>query len=101
MDKVILKSLAPKGRLRAGINLSNFLLVPEVLNDGTPTGTSPDVAMRVATELGVECEFITFNGPGLLADASADFSSGLVSNFGRAGCTTFGGKTGALKGVLG
>lgn len=72
MDKVILKSLAPKGRLRAGINLSNFLLVPEVLNDGTPTGTSPDVAMRVATELGVECEFITFDGPGLLADASAE-----------------------------
>ena len=40
MNKTILRSLAPEGRLRAAINLSNFLLVP-VLADGTPTGTSP------------------------------------------------------------
>ena len=69
MNKTILRSLAPEGRLRAAINLSNFLLVPRVLADGTPTGTSPDVAARIASELGVECEFICFGRPGFIADA--------------------------------
>ena len=69
MNKVILRSLAPDGRLRAAINLSNFLLVPRVLADGTPTGTSPDVAARIARELDVECEFICFQRPGFIADA--------------------------------
>ena len=69
MNKTILRSLAPEGRLRAAINLSNFLLVPRVLADGTPTGTSPDVAARIATELDVECEFICFGRPGFIADA--------------------------------
>ena len=65
MNKTILRSLAPEGRLRAAINLSNFLLVPRVLADGTPTGTSPDVAAQIATELDVECEFICFGEAGV------------------------------------
>ena len=68
MNKKILRSLAPEGRLRAAINLSNFLLVPRVLANGTPTGTSPDVAARIATELDLECEFICFERPGFIAD---------------------------------
>ena len=69
MNKRILRSLAPEGRLRAAINLSNFLLVPRVLADGTPTGTSPDVAAQIATELDLECEFICFERPGFIADS--------------------------------
>lgn len=82
MDRIILKSLAPKGRLRAGINLSNFLLVPKIDSDGTPIGTSPDVAARIADELGVECELIPFDQPGLLADAASsdEWDIGNIAN---------------------
>lgn len=68
MRKEVLRSLAPTGRLRAAINLSNFLLVPKVLTDGTPVGTSPDLAFRIAEELGIECELVLFDRPGSLAD---------------------------------
>ena len=69
MNRAILRSLAPEGYLRAAINLSNFLLVPRVMPDGTPTGTSPDVATRIARALDVECKFVCFERPGFIADA--------------------------------
>jgi polar amino acid transport system substrate-binding protein len=62
------KHIAPTGVLRAGINLSNFLLVNRV-DDGTPVGLSPDIAAEVARRLNVPCEFYTFKGPGELTDA--------------------------------
>ena len=68
MNKAILKSLVPEGHLRAAINVGNFLLVPHINADGTPTGPSPDIAMRIAQELDVECELICFERPGLIAD---------------------------------
>ena len=68
MNKAILKSLIPEGRLRVAINVSNFLLVPHIMADGTPTGPSPDIARRIAKELDVECELICFERPGLIAD---------------------------------
>ncbi len=64
--------LAPTGVLRAGINLSNFLLVSSRAGDGTPQGISPDMAGWVAAELDVACEFVTFDRPGELADAVDD-----------------------------
>jgi polar amino acid transport system substrate-binding protein len=64
--------LAPTGVLRAGINLSNFLLVSSRSDDGTPCGLSPDMAAWVAEDLGVPCALVTFERPGKLADAVTD-----------------------------
>ena len=69
MDKAIKDALAPKGVLRAGINLSNILLVSGKLLDGSPEGISPDLAKRIAKEIDVPCEFLPFDRPGELADA--------------------------------
>ena len=66
---VVKQQLAPTGILRAGINLSNFLLVSGTAADGTPQGISPDIANLVATTLGLPCELISFDRPGKLADA--------------------------------
>ena len=72
VDKIILDALAPKGVLRAGINMANFLLVSGACPDGSPDGLSPTLARRIAAELGVACEFICYDGPGQLADAVAN-----------------------------
>lgn len=64
--------LAPAGILRAGINLSNFLLVTGRAADGTPQGVAPDMAAVVAARLGVPVRFVTFDSPAALADAADD-----------------------------
>ena len=64
--------LAPTGVLRAGINLSNFLLVTGHTPEGDPQGVSPDMARAVADRLGLDIEFITFDTPAELADAAVD-----------------------------
>ena len=69
-SKSVVDTIAPKGRLRAGINLSNFLLVSHVDVNGIPVGVSPDMAAALAGRLGVEIEFITFPNPGDVADAA-------------------------------
>ena len=70
MDKSIKAELAPNGVLRAAINLSNFLLVSGKLPDGTPDGISPDIAKQVAAKIGVPFQLITYERPGLVADAA-------------------------------
>jgi polar amino acid transport system substrate-binding protein len=65
----IISDLAPSGVLRAGINLSNFLLVTKVNSTGDPEGMAPDLAGEVATRLGVSVKYVTFKSPGELADA--------------------------------
>ena len=72
MSDIILKQLAPKGYLRAAINLSNFLLVTGKDNHGDPEGVSPDLAKALANELNVEVKLIPFQRPGELADAVKD-----------------------------
>ena len=72
MSDLVLKQLAPKGRLRAAINLSNFLLVTGKEANGDPQGVSPDMAKALANQLGVELELISFNRPGELADAISE-----------------------------
>ena len=69
MSEIILKQLAPKGHLRAAINLSNFLLVTGKEANGDPQGVSPDMARALAHELDVDIELISFSRPGELADA--------------------------------
>ena len=71
LDK-IRAELAPTGVLRAGINLSNFLLVTDKSAEGDPIGVSPDMARAVADRLGVPVEYITFPSPGELADAAVE-----------------------------
>ena len=63
-----LAELAPPGTLRAGINLSNFLLVSGGLVDGVPVGVSPDLARAIAAKLGVPVQLVPYPSPGLLAD---------------------------------
>jgi polar amino acid transport system substrate-binding protein len=62
--------LAPGGILRAGINLSNFLLVSDRTPDGGPAGVSPDMARAVAGHLEAEVRLVPYASPALLADAA-------------------------------
>lgn len=64
--------LAPTGVLRAGINLSNFLLVTGRAADGNPEGVSPDMAHAIADRLGVPLQLIPFKSPGELADQATN-----------------------------
>jgi polar amino acid transport system substrate-binding protein len=66
----VLADLAPTGTLRAGINMSNFLLVTGKAENGDPTGVSPDVATEIARRLGVRVQFVPYPDPGALADAA-------------------------------
>ena len=50
--------LAPTGALRAGINLSNFLLVTGRSANGDPEGVAPDMAREIAKSLGVPAKLV-------------------------------------------
>lgn len=67
--KEIAAELAPTGTLRAGINLSNFLLVTGRSANGDPEGVSPDIARALADELGLPLKLVPYKSPGLLGDA--------------------------------
>ena len=70
MSPEIVAQLAPTGVLRAGINMSNFLLVTGEASDGDPDGVSPDMARAIAEKLGVGCTLIPFNTPAEIADSA-------------------------------
>jgi polar amino acid transport system substrate-binding protein len=72
MSSKVLAELAPTGVLRAGINLSNFLLVSGRGAGGEPVGVAPDMAKAIADRLGVAVRYVPFPGPGTLADAVDD-----------------------------
>lgn len=69
MNDQIRAELAPTGVLRAGINLSNFLLVTGRTDSGDPTGVSPDMAAEIARRLGVDLKLVPYDKPHMLADA--------------------------------
>jgi hypothetical protein len=62
--------LAPNGRLRAGLNYSNVLLV----STRTPehTGVAPDLARELARRANATVEFVGYENAGLAADAATD-----------------------------
>jgi polar amino acid transport system substrate-binding protein len=62
--------LAPSGVLRAGINLSNFLLVSGKTSDGAPAGVAPDMARAFADALGIDLRHVLYASPGPIADAA-------------------------------
>ena len=64
--------LAPRGVLRAAINMGNSLLVTGKTASGDPDGVSPDMAREIAKRLGVAVQFVPFASPGELADAAAN-----------------------------
>jgi len=70
MPEAAVAELAPTGVLRAGINLSNFLLVSGRGPGGDPVGVAPDMAAEIAARLGVPVAYVTFPRPGELADAA-------------------------------
>ncbi len=72
MSPEILAELAPTGVLRAGINLSNFLLVTGRSAAGEPVGVSPDMAGEIARRLGVQVKYVPFKSPGELADKAGE-----------------------------
>jgi polar amino acid transport system substrate-binding protein len=61
-------ALAPRGELRAAINLSNFLLVSARDEAGGPAGVSPDLARHLAARLGVPVRLVPYPRPGEIAD---------------------------------
>ena len=69
-SKDVVAQLAPTGTLRAGINMSNFLLVTSRTASGDPAGVSPDMAAAIAERLGVPLKLVPFPSPGELADAA-------------------------------
>ena len=70
MDRQIVAELAPRGVLRAGINMSNFLLVTGKTASGDPQGVAPDMAAEIARRLGVPVAYVPFDRPSKLADAA-------------------------------
>jgi polar amino acid transport system substrate-binding protein len=66
----IVAELAPTGVLRAGINMSNFLLVTGKTAAGAPQGVAPDMAAEIARRLGVPVAYVQFERPSKLADAA-------------------------------
>lgn len=72
----LLQALAPKGRIRASINVGNPILA-RLEADGTPAGVSVDLARRFAAQLGVELELAVFDAAGKSVEAvsreDADF----------------------------
>ncbi|MBS0644006.1 MAG: ABC transporter substrate-binding protein [Acetobacteraceae bacterium] len=68
----IVAQLAPHGMLRAGINMSNFLLVTGRSANGDPEGVSPSMARAIADRLGVPVKYVPFPKPGELADQAGN-----------------------------
>jgi polar amino acid transport system substrate-binding protein len=65
----MMQELAPTGRLRVGLNYSNFLLVLGDDAQGEPRGIAPDLARELARRAALPLEFVKFDGAGKLFDA--------------------------------
>lgn len=61
-------SLAPSGRLRAGINYSNFLIVQRDAASGALRGIAPDLAKALGEKLGVPVDLVAYDSPSRMGD---------------------------------
>jgi polar amino acid transport system substrate-binding protein len=62
--------LTPTGKLRVGVNMSNFLLTRTDEKTGQPAGVAVDLGRELGRRLGVSVEIIPYPNPGALADAA-------------------------------
>ncbi len=62
--------LAPTGKLRVGLNMSNFLLTRTDPATGEHGGVAVDLGRELARRLGVPVELVPYPNPGALADAA-------------------------------
>jgi len=69
-DDETVNALAPSGTLRAGINMSNFLLVTGESESGQPVGVSPGIAQILAELIGCTVDYQCFESPGAVADGA-------------------------------
>lgn len=72
MDDIAKAELAPRGKIRIGLNYQNFLLVLGDGADGSPTGIAPDMGRALGKASGLQIEFVRFDSAGGLADAVKD-----------------------------
>ncbi len=61
---------APTGKLRVGLNMSNFLLTRTDATTGQPRGVAHDLAQELGRRLGLAVELCPHPNPGALADAA-------------------------------
>jgi len=66
----VIAQLAPTGVLRAGVNMSNFLLVVDKTPSGDPIGPSSSMAAAVAEALGVPLKLVPYANPSAVAAAA-------------------------------
>ena len=60
--------IAPTGKLRVGLNMSNFLLTAKDPATGEPRGLAADLGRELGTRLNLPVELVPYPGPGVLAD---------------------------------
>jgi len=68
----VLHDLAPKGVVRAAINFGNPVLAQRNPDDGTPQGVSADLVHELARRIGMNIEFVTFEGAGKVFAATRE-----------------------------
>lgn len=72
VDRSLVTSFCPTGRLRASINLGNPILANRDPKSGEPAGVSLDLARALATRLGVECDLVVFDTAKASVEAVSD-----------------------------
>ena len=70
ISSAVRSEIAPKGTLRVGLNMSNFLLTRTDEKTKQPAGVAVDLGRELARRLGVPVEFVPYPNPGALADAA-------------------------------
>jgi len=68
VSPAVRSELAPTGKLRAGINYGNFLLVKKDPKGGEPSGVAPDLARELGRRADVPVEFVPYDQAGKLAE---------------------------------
>ncbi|WP_321871554.1 ABC transporter substrate-binding protein [Paraburkholderia tropica] len=72
IDPAVVEAFAPKGILRASINLGNPILANRDAVTGEPFGVSVDLAYDFAAYLGVPLELVVFDAAGKSVEAVSD-----------------------------
>ena len=70
VSPAVRSELAPTGKLRVALNMSNFLLTATDAASGKPKGLAADMGMELGRRLGVPVELVPFPNPGAVADAA-------------------------------